>query len=162
MLLIPAVWGAFQGIREVTEPEAFADYSGVNFGFTRPGEQGKLYTFGLTYDQQLPNVTMTSVNAIVAKGSVAAAITISICRVDPTKGDDVGTIGAVEGDLSESCSEVVPVVGQDLGQPGNSDTLIVTVVPLVDGSVHVTGFDFAYHDDGRLATERIAVEMNVG
>ena len=160
VLLVPAVWAAVQGIRKVSEPNAFANYSGANSSVGVPGEPGERYMFGLNYGP-LPDVTMTAAHTILSEDSVAAATTLSICRAKADEGNGVSGVGVVSGDLSEWCSEVLPVEGQDLGLLGRNDSLVVTVVPLVDGNIHVTGFDLSYNKDGRNVTEHVTVDFRV-
>lgn len=159
VLLVPAVWGVVEGIRTVTEPQAFAKFSNVSGGFSGRTKPGGRYTFGLVYGP-LPDVTMSSARLVVTEGSVAAATTVSICRAQPDHGQGTG-IGIAEGDVSVWCSEVTPVAGQDLGQLGPDDSLIATVVPLVNGRVQVTGVDLAYDQGSRHATERIVADFDL-
>lgn len=161
VLLVPAVWLAFQGILKVSEPHEFAKFSGSGSYYSLPGEQGERYMFGLN-DGPLPDVTMTAARTILSEDSVAAAITLSVCRANPGQGDGSSGVGVGVGDLSEYCSEVIPVEGQNLGLLGQNDSLVATVVPLVDGSIHVTGFDLAYDKDGRGVTEHVAADFRVG
>lgn len=161
VLSVPALWIVVRRIRTAPEPEVLAQYSGNVVGFIDDGEQGERYTFGINHEK-LPDVTMTSAQAIVSEASVPAATTVSICRFNPNQDDDTGGIGAAKGDLAEWCSEVISVEGQDLGELDEHDSLIVTIVPLVDGRVSVTGFDFTYDHNGRRSTEQISVEMSVG
>lgn len=163
VLLVPAVWGAIQGIRKVTEPNVFSNYSGSGSYYSLPGKQGERYMFGLPTGP-LPNVTMISAHTILSTDSVAAATSLSVCRAKADQGVGVGGVGVgvAIGALSQYCSTVIPVEGQDLGLLGQYDSLIATVVPLVDGSVHVTGFDLAYDKDGRGATEHVTANFRVG
>ena len=158
-LLVLAGWGAVRRVRG-PEPRAFADSAGISVGFLGPGEQGKHYSFGVSWGP-LPAVSVTSVRAIPAEGSVAAATTVSVCRTDPAAHGVIG-IGAVDGDLSASCAEIIPVEGLDLRDVGADASLVVTVVPLVDGPVSVRGLEFGYELDGRAVTELVETDLSVG
>lgn len=161
VLVVPAAWRALRQGEDATGSDLFARYSGVVTGFDRPGQRGERYTFGFA-EGPLPDVRMTSARVLLADGSVAAATTVSICRVAPSPGDQVVATSAAVGDLSAWCSEVLPVDGRDLGRLGKEDTLVVTVVPLVDGHVQVSGFHLAYENGGRMATEQIPADIRVG
>lgn len=157
VLLVPAGLRAVRGLRKVPEPHAFAKYTGSNSGFDGPGQPGKRYTFSLV-PGPLPDVTMHSANAILSKDSVAAAVTVSICRA--TSDQSAGISAAVD-DLSEFCATVNPVNGQNLGQLGQNDSLIVTLIPLVKGRVQVTGVDLTYDQRGREATDHVDADFKV-
>lgn len=161
VLLVPALWGAFVGLRKVSEPEAFAEAAGAVGGFTGPAKVGERYEFGITYGQ-LPDVTMRSTEVFVADGSVAAATTISLCRAHPGADPKSSGIGAWSGDVTEFCADLQSVDGLDLGDAGPADTLILTVVPLEAGQVHVTGFELSYDQGGRRGTEQVDVDLKVG
>lgn len=157
-----AAWPAIQGIWDVDGPHEFADESGSNGYLGLPVGQGDLYMFGLL-DGPLPDVTLTAARPVLSEGSVAAATTLSICRAKPNQIDGRGIGSHVGlGDLSEHCSEVLPAEGQDLRLVGPDDRLFAAVVPLVDGSVHVTGFELTYEKDGRRTTQLVAADFTVG
>lgn len=162
VLLVPAMWPAIQGIWKGDEPHEFAEDSGSNGYLGLPGEQGELYVVSLGY-APLPDVTMTAARPILSEGSVAAATTVSICRAKPDQreGSGIGSSVGV-GVLSEYCSEVIPAKGQDLGLLGKNDRLVATVVLLVDGSVHVEGFELTYERGGRDSTQRVAADFTIG
>lgn len=156
VLLVPTAWGLLVVIRNATEPQAFSKFSVGTSGSSAPGKPGVRYTFGVT-SGPLPDVTVQSARPVLTKGSAAAATTVSICRAKPHQDG----IGAWAGDVSEFCSEVIPVDGQDLGELGPHDTIIATVVPLTDGSVHVTGVHLKYRQGMREASETITISLRV-
>ena len=156
VLLVPATLGLLVLIRNATEPHAFSRYSVGTSGSGTRGEPGGRYTFGVA-DGPLPDVTVQSARAVLTKGSVAAATTVSICR-----GRELSSgIGSAEGDVSEWCSEVIPIDGQDLGEFGPDDSLIATVVPLDDGTVHGTGIHIEYRQGAREGSETFTISFSV-
>jgi hypothetical protein len=161
VLLVPALWVAVQAMREAAEPKAFAGNAGAIGGYTGPGEPGERYSFGITF-QPLPDVTMRSGTVQTSPGSAAAATAISICRWNPDQPKDTGPIGAGIGDLAEFCTRLDPVAGRDLGELDPKDYLVLTVVPLEQGVVRVTGFELAYEQDGRSGNERFDTQIQVG
>lgn len=156
VLLVATAWGLLVLIRNATEPQAFSKFSVGTSGSSAPGKPGVRYTFGVTHGR-LPDVTVQSARSVLTKGSAAAATTVSICRARPHQDG----IGAWAGDVSEFCSEVIPIDGQDLGQLGPHDTIIATVVPLTDGSVHMTGVHLEYRQGMREASETITISLRV-
>lgn len=164
VLLVPALWGAFVGLRTLAKPTVFAEYGGTGLiGFTKEKPPGTRVTFGIT-DRlgPLPDVTMRSAEVELSDGSVATAATVSVCRREPSQPPENVGIGIAEGDLSEFCREVLPVAGQNLGGLDEGDRLILTVVPLEQGRVHVTGVRFVYEDRGRSASELVPYDFRVG
>lgn len=161
VLLAPAVWGAVLGYREVTEHDAFDDLSGSAVGFEKLPIPGEQYSFGLTYES-MPDVTVRSARVILSDGSTAAATAVSVCRARVDADGNVVAVGGAVGDLSESCTEVLPVAGQDLGAFGPRDNLVVTVVPIAEGRARVTGVELTYEQGGREQVQRIGTDFRLG
>ena len=161
VLLAPAVWGAVLGYREVTEHDAFDDLSGSAVGFEKLPILGEQYSFGLTYES-MPDVTVRSARVILSDGSTAAATAVSVCRARADADGNVVAVGGAVGDLSESCTEVLPVAGQDLGAFGPRDNLVVTVVPIAEGRARVTGVELTYEQGGREQVQRIGTDFRLG
>lgn len=164
VFLVPALWGAFVGLRALAAPEAFAQYASTGvIGFTKEKPAGTRVSFGIT-DRlgPLPDVTVRSVQVELSDGSIATATTVSVCRREPSLPSDIMGIGSSEGDLSEWCEAVLPVAGQDLGVLAEGDSLVLTVVPLEQGPVHVTGVRFLYDDGRRSASELVPYDFRIG
>jgi hypothetical protein len=161
VLLVRALWGAFVGLPTLAEPDAFADSAGAVGGFSGPAEPGERFTFGIT-NEVLTDVTMRSTRVLTTDGSAAAATTISLCRWNPAQDETTGPIGAWKGDAGEFCTDLQSVESRTFDDVGPNDNLVLTVVPLEEGEVHVTGFELDYEQGGRKGSERIDVDVRVG
>lgn len=154
VLLVPALWLGYVGVSRATEPDVLERYDRPGSGSFGPAEVGERLTIGLLHPP-LPAITIRSARVITTKGSAAAATAVSVCRsVQPDDPKGVG-VGFWQGDVSEFCSELVPVDGVDLATLAPGDSIVTTVVPLGTGHVGLEAVEISYERGGRTATDRI-------
>lgn len=160
-----AAVGVFYGVRSavsafVDEPPRLFDRTVGDGGFTydKGYPVGTTFHFDLSYGE-LPAVQLVDVRPIVREGSAPAALSVNACSLFPP---NYPLMFGVD-ELSTACDGVRPADGLDLTPLGEHDVLVLTVVPLAEGSVEVTGVDISYFHEGRTWTERydlsIALEV---
>ncbi|MFY9914308.1 MAG: hypothetical protein WAK18_06570 [Nocardioidaceae bacterium] len=142
------------------DPHAFLtnDFSTADMaGKIRPDQP---LNVGMSYVRERPaTLRVDSARPRVLLNTAGADITVSVCRVDPSRAD--ASIGSVYGDLSKWCREVVDPAGarMQLRDAAVSDQLILTIRPTRPGVVMVWGLDVTYGYGHRHGTQHVGANV---
>jgi hypothetical protein len=126
--------------------EAFDTSGTVTMSITAPAS-GTPLNFGVL-SAPLPDLSIEHAQPVLEKGSGPVAVAVSVCRV--------GSIGTSVGPLGSEC---VSADGVDLAGMPDTAQLVVTVVPLSEQAVHVTGLRIRFADGWRTGEQTLPLNL---
>lgn len=133
----------------VRSPQAFPAY-GNEVSYQRALPAGRGMAVGMLGMVRPPDVVIDRVSARVAEGSAPVAVDAVVC-VHRTRGSGVGLV--LLGELSEFCSQVLPIAGRNLAAFPRGADIVLSVVPLAPGHVTIRGIDISYRQGVRRGTD---------
>ena len=133
----------------VTSAEAFDEVL-LPSGSSAELPPGTTSSWSGSYD--LPAVEVTSAEVVFDSSSGPAAASASVCLSG-------AGFGGVRGDLSQFCSDVVPLAGADLSELPETAFVAISVAPLTTAEVHVVGLRVAFEEGWRSGEQTIPADL---
>jgi hypothetical protein len=113
---------------------------------------GTAYSVVVAQGKQ-PSVTVTNSRVILGDGSGPAAVGAVVC--------DLGSVGVTAGPLTPFATGCRDLTDTELGGIPDTAQIIITVVPLENQAVEVTGLGIEFHDGWRQGSQTLPINFTV-